>query len=111
MNLDFKIAKDKLLHMIGGAVIALSVWLLFYSANFSAMINGLPIGFYAPAFGIIAALIIGGLKEHIIDRYFGGTVDSADRGATFVGGALAVAGVKLSYAFAIAMLASYGVQI
>lgn len=80
-------APDKKKHMLGGALIACAVWFITYRMGSDV----------APALGIIAAIVIGILKEWPWDRYMGGTVDPMDAAATFVGGAVAVVGLKLIY--------------
>jgi hypothetical protein len=98
-----KIAKDKLQHMVGGAVIAIIVLGVGYHYHME---------FYG-AYAIISALGAGLAKEYIWDASHPEThtVDIFDAGATFVGGVLAVVAWKLSYAFVVAMLVSYGVQL
>lgn len=101
MNLNFGIAKDKLQHMIAGAIIGLIVMAVAY--HYKAEFYG--------AIGILSAWAVGWAKEYIWDASHPAThtVDDTDWAATGTGGILGVVAWKLSYAFIVAMLTSYGV--
>lgn len=81
------LAKDKKLHLIAGAIIALVLYALFIHLDYP----------FAAAKAIIITGFIGWAKEYLWDKYQGGTVDVWDANYTAVGGILGIVGWKLFF--------------